>query len=129
MSMPQVELQIPAPKAVETAEIKQPLQYHEVDESLSEWELARLDHGADWRDSCRLVEHVMTSDLFTVHPEDIVDLAASVMDWEHVRHVPVEDRAGRLVGIVSHRQLLRLVGRGQRGGNRSHDGDVSAHTA
>ncbi len=26
----------------ETSEIKRPLQYHEVDESLSEWELARI---------------------------------------------------------------------------------------
>ena len=42
MSMPQVELQIPARNGVETAEMKQRLQYHEVDESLSEWELARM---------------------------------------------------------------------------------------
>ncbi len=42
MSIPQVVLQNPALAAVETAEQKQPLQYHEVDESLSEWELARL---------------------------------------------------------------------------------------
>ena len=44
----------------------------------------------------------------TVHPEDLVDLAASVMEWEHIRHVPVEDTDGRLVGLVSHRALLRL---------------------
>lgn len=42
MSMPQVVLQTPALAGFETAEKKQPLQYHEVDESLSEWELARL---------------------------------------------------------------------------------------
>jgi hypothetical protein len=41
MSIPQVP-PIPVIDAVETAEMKQPLQYHEVDESLSEWELARL---------------------------------------------------------------------------------------
>ena len=41
MSIPQVQ-PIPAINGVETAEMKQPLQYHEVDESLSEWELARL---------------------------------------------------------------------------------------
>ena len=34
------------------------------------------------------------------------------MDWEHSRHVPVEDNEGRLVGLISHRQLLRLVARG-----------------
>ena len=60
----------------------------------------------------------MTTDLFTVRPEDLVDLAASLMEWEHIRHVPVEDDEGRLVGLVSHRSLLRLVGRGLEQENR-----------
>jgi CBS domain-containing protein len=34
------------------------------------------------------------------------------MDWRHVRHVPVEDNSGKLVGLVSHRALLRLVANG-----------------
>jgi CBS domain-containing protein len=42
----------------------------------------------------------------------LVDLAASVMDWRHIRHVPVEDEEGRLVGLITHRALLRLVSRG-----------------
>jgi CBS domain-containing protein len=67
----------------------------------------------------------MTTDLFTVRPEDLVDLAASVMDWEHIRHVPVEDDHGRLVGLVSHRALLRLVARG-RSGDDSDSVPVSA---
>jgi len=54
----------------------------------------------------------MSTDLFTVRPDDLVDLAASVMDWKHVRHVPVEDDEGRLVGLVSHRNLLRLLAHG-----------------
>ena len=31
------------------------------------------------------------------------------MDLQHIRHVPVEDREGRLVGLVTHRALLRLL--------------------
>ncbi|MEE9270563.1 MAG: CBS domain-containing protein [Candidatus Krumholzibacteria bacterium] len=81
-----------------------------------EWKLAQLDEGIDWRDSYRTVEQVMATDLFTVHPEDLVDLAANLMDWEHIRHVPVEDNEGKLVGLISHRQLLRLVGRGMKTG-------------
>ncbi len=76
-----------------------------------EWELAKIS-GADWRGSYRTVEQVMTRDLFTVHPEDVVDLVASLMDWKHVRHVPVEDNEGRLIGLVSHRTVLRLVANG-----------------
>jgi CBS domain-containing protein len=34
------------------------------------------------------------------------------MDWRHIRHVPVVDEQGRLVGLLSHRTLLRLLARG-----------------
>ncbi len=77
-----------------------------------EWPLATLDRDEDWHANYQTVGQVMTTDVFTVHPEDLVDLAASVMEWEHIRHVPVEDGDGNLVGLVSHRSLLRLVGRG-----------------
>jgi CBS domain-containing protein len=83
--------------------------------SISEWELAHLDARQDWRDSYRSVGQFMTQDLFTVRPDDIVDFAATLMDWRHVRHVPVEDDDGRLVGLVSHRALLRLVAQGRIG--------------
>src|SRR5437588_7912094 len=72
--------------------------------------LAPLD--ADWAQSYQTVGQFMSTDLFTVRPDDLVDLAASVMDWRHIRHVPVEDEAGRLVGLVSHRDLLRLLAYG-----------------
>ena len=51
----------------------------------------------------------MSTDVFTVRPDDLIDLAASVMDWRHIRHVPVEDQEGRLVGLVTHRGLLRMM--------------------
>jgi CBS domain-containing protein len=80
-----------------------------------EWPLARVESSADVRESYRTVGQFMSTDLFTVHPEDLIDLAASVMDWEHLRHVPVEDHQGHLVGLVTHRQLMRLVSQGQAG--------------
>ena len=51
----------------------------------------------------------MTTDLFTVRPDDLVDFAASLMEWKHIRHVPVEDDQHRLVGLVSYRSILRMV--------------------
>jgi CBS domain-containing protein/gamma-glutamylcysteine synthetase len=82
-------------------------------EPVHSWPLAEVESSADARDSYRTVGQFMTTDLFTVHPEDLIDLAASVMDWEHLRHVPVEDHEGHLVGLVTHRQLLRQVSQGQ----------------
>ena len=78
-----------------------------------EWELAEPADDQDWSRSIRRVDEFMTRDVFTVRPQDLVDLVASVMDWKHVRYVPVEDDDGQLVGLITHRALLRLVGRGQ----------------
>ena len=79
------------------------------------WLPATLPEESDLRHSYRTVEQFMSTDLFTVRPDDLVDLAASVMDWKHVRHVPVEDDEGRLIGIVSHRDLLHLLAQGLTG--------------
>ncbi|MGV6852073.1 MAG: CBS domain-containing protein [bacterium] len=79
------------------------------------WPLAEVCAKQDWRDSYRKVGDFMTTDLFTVHPDDLIDFAASLMEWKHIRHVPVEDNAGELVGLVSHRALLRIVARGKKG--------------
>lgn len=71
------------------------------------WDLVQPEEGADWRASYQRVGQFMSTDLFTVRPDDPIDLVASLMEWRHVRHVPVEDDAGKLAGLVSHRALLR----------------------
>lgn len=77
------------------------------------WPLAEVAERGTDRESFRTVGQIMATDLFTVHSDDIVDLAASMMEWEHLRHVPVEDGEGRLVGLVTHRALLRILARGE----------------
>ena len=49
----------------------------------------------------------MTTDLFTVQKDDIIDLVADMMDWRKIRYTPVEDSKGRLIGLVTLRQILR----------------------
>ena len=85
----------------------------QTDEPVHLWPVIKREVPEGWSESYRTVGQFMSTDLFTVRPDDLVDLAASVMHWRHVRHVPVEDDEGRLVGLLSHRSLLRLVaGRG-----------------
>ena len=54
-----------------------------------------------------LVRDYMTKDVFTLRVDKKLVIADELMKWAHVRHVPVVDQDGRLVGIVSHRDLLR----------------------
>ncbi|MFQ5411967.1 MAG: glutamate-cysteine ligase family protein, partial [Phycisphaerae bacterium] len=74
-----------------------------------EWPLVGLDSGADWGKNYQRIEQYMTTDLFTVNEDEVIDLVANVMDWERIRHVPVEDNQHRLVGLVSYRTLLRFL--------------------
>lgn len=76
------------------------------------WPIIQVTEPADWTESYQTIGQFMSTDLFTVRPDDLVDLAASVMEWRHIRHVPVEDEHGRLVGLVTHRGLLHLLTQG-----------------
>ena len=73
------------------------------------WPIVQTVDSDEWEQGYRTVGQFMSTDLFTVHPDDLIDLVASVMDWRHIRHVPVEDQEGRLVGLVTHRGLLRMM--------------------
>lgn len=84
-------------------------------EPVHRWPVLEVSESDDWKQSYQTVGQFMTTDLFTVRPDDLVDLAASVMTWRHIRHVPVEDNEGRLVGLVSHRALLKLLTQGSQG--------------
>lgn len=78
-------------------------------EPIHRWPVMEKVDADDWEHGYRTVGQFMSTDLFTVGPDDLIDLAASVMDWRHIRHVPVEDREGRLVGLITHRGLLRMM--------------------
>lgn len=85
-------------------------------EPVHEWEPARLEEAGGWRSHYLRVAQVMTTDLFTVNQDELIDLVACLMDWQHIRHVPVEDHEHRLVGLVTHRSLLRRLARERSGG-------------
>ncbi|MFU8803263.1 MAG: CBS domain-containing protein [Bradymonadaceae bacterium] len=78
------------------------------------WPLASTsERTSSWKDDYLRVSQYMTTDLFTVNEDELIDLVACVMDWQHLRHVPVEDNDHRLVGLVTHRTLLRLLASGK----------------
>lgn len=81
-------------------------------EPVHTWSLATLSEGGGWAQNYLRVDQIMSTDLFTVHHDELIDLVAALMDWNHIRHVPVEDDEQHLVGLVSHRCLLKLFANG-----------------
>ncbi len=72
-----------------------------------EWEMPQLNMLKKYKPSNLRVEVFMERDLFTVEPNDIIELVADMMDWRKIRYTPVENEKGEFVGLISSRLLLR----------------------
>ena len=54
------------------------------------------------------VDVLMSTDLFTLLENDSLRVLDEMMKWRNIRHIPVVDHKNRLVGLVTHRDLLKL---------------------
>lgn len=59
--------------------------------------------------SVKRIRQIMSTDLFTIYPEEALDRAIRIMEWHDIRHMPVETRDGELVGVVSMAALPPLL--------------------
>lgn len=77
-----------------------------------QWSDAVLAESEGWQLNYQRIEQLMTTSLFTVHEEELVDMVAFLMERKQIRHVLVEDDGHSLVGLVSYRSVLRLMAEG-----------------
>lgn len=55
------------------------------------------------------VGDLMTTQVFTVEPHDMIDRVFFLIHYEKIRHLPVIEK-GKVVGIVSDRDLYKTLG-------------------
>ena len=57
-----------------------------------------------------LVSEIMSSPVFTIHPDQTIEEAMELMTYRHVRHLPVSDDGGKhLIGVISIGDVVRSV--------------------
>lgn len=83
------------------------IERQKTDKPVHEWDIPRLEDIPSSTLGHQLVEECMTTDFCTVQQGDLLELVADMMDWRNVRHMPVEDKDGHLVGLVTSRLLMR----------------------
>ena len=54
-----------------------------------------------------LIQDLMSSPVVSLLVHQTVPLAREIMAFRHIRHVPVVDACRRVVGLVTHRDLVR----------------------
>lgn len=55
----------------------------------------------------KTVGQIMTTDMFTVNEDELLDLVTNVMDWKRTPYVPVENDNSELTGVITYQVLLR----------------------
>jgi CBS domain-containing protein len=84
------------------------LKNQQTGEPVHRWPLAEVPPSPE-RGAAMTVEDCMSIELFTVHPDDLLRLAANLMDWRQISHVPVEDDDGLLIGLITFRTMIRMA--------------------
>jgi CBS domain-containing protein len=74
-----------------------------------QWDPADLTEAGGWQQTFLRVGQYMNTTLFTVGEDELVEMAAFLMDRKQIRHVPVEDTQHHLIGLLSYREILRMM--------------------
>ena len=72
-----------------------------------EWEPAQLTEAGNWMNRFGTIQQIMSTDLVTASENDLIDFVAQLMNWRNIRHLPIENDRGELVGLITSKQLVQ----------------------
>ncbi|MCO6479504.1 MAG: CBS domain-containing protein [Phaeodactylibacter sp.] len=75
------------------------------DAPVHEWEDVDCNRYYEVGSGKETVGRAMKTDLFTISQEEPLGLVQAVMKWKKIRHLPVEDEEGKLVGLITATNL------------------------
>ncbi len=55
------------------------------------------------------VKDIMTTNVFTLYEDDNLRVLSELMNWRNIRHIPVVDQENHLVGLMTHRDFLKIA--------------------
>jgi len=56
------------------------------------------------------LEKFMTTEVFVVNENDLVELVAKIMEWRNIHHIPVVDHKNMLTGLITKTNILAIKG-------------------
>lgn len=55
------------------------------------------------------LEKFMTTEVFVVNENDLVELVAKIMEWKKINHIPVVDAKNKLCGLITRTNMMEIV--------------------
>jgi len=72
---------------------------------VSKWKLAKVDKAKISHDK---LYKIMTTELFVVNEDDLVELVKKIMEWKNIQHMPVVNKSNRIIGIITRTKLDQI---------------------
>lgn len=66
------------------------------------------------------VGDIMSTRLFTIYEDDLAEMATQIMKWKNIHHLPVENQAGEITGLLTWTQMQNF----QKSGHDKHSYSV-----
>ena len=73
-----------------------------------QWELANPKNCIDIDINVIKLERFMTTEVFVVNENDLVDLVAKIMKWKNIHHIPVVNDENKITGIITKTNLIEI---------------------
>lgn len=73
------------------------------------WQPVSPSEAGDWKNRYNAIHKIMSTELYKVGVDDVVELAAHIMEWKRVGHIPVEDDHGRLAGVITKDSIINYM--------------------
>ena len=85
------------------------LTYHmfknqQTNKPVHQWDLADANTTSLSKKFDKLYK-VMTTELFVVNEDDLVELVAKIMEWKNIHHLPVVNKFNKIIGIITKSNL------------------------
>jgi len=75
-----------------------------------EWGIAKENHLLNMDVGLTKLEKFMTTEVFVVNENDLVELVAKIMEWRNIHHIPVVDHKNMLTGLITKTNILAIKG-------------------
>lgn len=75
-----------------------------------DWVIAKDNHILDLDINVTKLEKFMTTEVFVVKENDLVELVTKIMEWRNIHHIPVVDDNNKLTGLITKKNILAIKG-------------------
>ena len=87
--------------------VRKTLKYQKENTPLHEWKDIKIKEY-QIAEKNPTVAQLMSTDIFSVHENDSVELVKSILNWNKIHHLPVENLDGDLIGLITDGTVERL---------------------